>query len=140
MTFISAHRRQRQGNLCETEASLVCRVSSRPARATQRPWREEEEKGEGRRRRSRRRERKQRKSAGGHQPTGPLRNLEVVEVPHPQLGERDQKAPARVPQTSLPGRELSGTREVQLGTKKGFYFHSMSVWPSGLAQLLCPQF
>jgi hypothetical protein len=60
VTFISAHRRQRQGNLCETEASLVCRVSSRPARATQRPWREEEEKGEGRRRRSRRRERKQR--------------------------------------------------------------------------------
>jgi hypothetical protein len=36
MPFISASRKQRQEHLCEFEASLVYRVSSRTARATQR--------------------------------------------------------------------------------------------------------
>ena len=35
MTLISALRRQKQLDLCEFEASLVHRASSRPARATQ---------------------------------------------------------------------------------------------------------
>ena len=34
--LISARRRQRQADLCELEVSLVYRVSSRTARATQR--------------------------------------------------------------------------------------------------------
>jgi hypothetical protein len=35
-TFNPSTGRQRQENLCEFKASLVCRVSSRTARATQR--------------------------------------------------------------------------------------------------------
>jgi len=65
--FIPALRRQRQEDLCDSEASLVCKASSRTARVTQRSPVLEKERKEGRKKlkKERKEGRKERRKEGG---------------------------------------------------------------------------